>query len=172
MCRHALRTALVGFSCLFSTTFAQRLQGTNFTGWFKPEEFPDAQHANISALMKAAFERAQPDIFDSMAHRCIVDQVYPAIEDAVPSGFLKPFQAFDGVYFVGNNDWSSWAIDTREGIVLIDALLNADEARQVITPGLEAFGYEAADVKAILITHEHGDHVSIFYVSSRIVHVP
>ena len=134
---------------------------TNFSAFFEITEFPNAQTENVSLLLNEAVELAKPDLEDLMAARCIIGQRYPALADAsgilVP-GFVKPTMAFDGVYFVGQNWVSSWAIDTGEGLILIDTLDNAEEAERIIVPGLQAFGFEPTDVKAIFITHEHFDH--------------
>ncbi len=53
---------------------------------------------------------------------------------------------------------SAWAIKTADGIVLIEALNNADEAREIIVPGLRKLGLDPADIKYVIITHSHADH--------------
>ena len=71
---------------------------------------------------------------------------------------LAPTRVFDNLYFVGSRSVSSWAVATDEGIILIDALRNADEVRGVIEPGLRRVGLHPADIKYVLVTHAHGDH--------------
>lgn len=51
-----------------------------------------------------------------------------------------------------------WAIDTGDGLILIDALDNTDEAREIIVPGIQKFGFEGSDIKAVIVTHKHADH--------------
>lgn len=132
---------------------------TNFSTFFNVTEFPNAQTENVSLLLNQAVELAKPDLEDLMELRCIVAQRYRGLLSAMGTpGFVKPTMVFDGVYFVGQNWVSSWAIDTGEGLVLIDALDNAEQVERIIVPGLQAFGYEPKDVKAVFITHEHFDH--------------
>jgi len=49
---------------------------------------------------------------------------------------LEPMQVTDELYFLGNYWTSAWAVKTSKGIVIIDALDNADEAKQYIEGGL------------------------------------
>jgi len=67
-------------------------------------------------------------------------------------------RVFDNGYYVGDADVSSWAIKTTEGIILIDALTTEQDARRFIVEGLRSQGLDPADIRYILITHEHGDH--------------
>lgn len=71
---------------------------------------------------------------------------------------LTPTRVFDNLYFVGSRSVSSWAVTTDKGIILIDALRNADEVRGVIEPGLRSVGLDPANIKYVLVTHGHGDH--------------
>lgn len=69
-----------------------------------------------------------------------------------------PTKVFDNVYYVGSADVSTWAIDTPEGIVLIDAQTTEEEAQRYVVEGMRKLGLDPARVKYILITHEHFDH--------------
>jgi metallo-beta-lactamase class B len=68
----------------------------------------------------------------------------------------KPMKIFDNLYFVGTTSVSAWAIDTPEGIVLIDALNAADV--HVVIEGLQSLGLDPARIKYVVVTHGHGDH--------------
>lgn len=70
----------------------------------------------------------------------------------------KPTKVFDNVYYVGSADVSTWAIDTSEGIVLIDAQTTEEDAQRYVVDGMRKLGLDPARVKYILITHEHFDH--------------
>lgn len=78
----------------------------------------------------------------------------------VESGLTAPpaTRVFDNVYYVGNADVSTWAIDTAEGIILIDAQTTEADAQTYVIDGLRSLGLDPARVRYILITHEHGDH--------------
>ncbi|KAF4452216.1 hypothetical protein FALBO_16220, partial [Fusarium albosuccineum] len=72
-----------------------------------------------------------------------------------------PKKTFDNLFFVGEyTAWessaSSWAVDTGDGIVLIDAL-NADSV-QLVETGLTRLGMDPQDIKYIVVGHAHADH--------------
>ena len=69
-----------------------------------------------------------------------------------------PGRAFDNLCFVGNEWVSSWAIPTSDGILLIDAMDNDEEAERIIDAGMRRLGLDPAEIRTVLITHGHGDH--------------
>ena len=69
-----------------------------------------------------------------------------------------PGKAFDNLYFVGSKWVSSWAITTSDGIIMIDAMDNEEEAARIVDGGLRTLGLDPAQVKTIIVTHGHGDH--------------
>jgi metallo-beta-lactamase class B len=71
---------------------------------------------------------------------------------------LEPMQVMDELYFLGNYWTSSYAVKTSDGIVIIDALDNADEAEHYIEGGLRKLGLDPADIKYVIVSHAHGDH--------------
>jgi len=71
---------------------------------------------------------------------------------------LEPMQVMDELYFLGNYWTSSYAVKTSDGIVIIDALDNADEAEHYIEGGLRKLGLNPADIKYVIVSHAHGDH--------------
>jgi metallo-beta-lactamase class B len=83
------------------------------------------------------------------------------------SAYLRPIvadksvvaaRAFDNLYYIGKRFVGAWALKTSDGIVLIDAMNNAEDAEAVIAPGLRGLGLDPADVKLIIVTHGHYDH--------------
>ena len=56
---------------------------------------------------------------------------------------------------------SSYAFGTGEGLVLIDAGWGSEEAWQALTAGLESIGAQIADVRGVLVTHLHFDHLGL-----------
>ena len=71
---------------------------------------------------------------------------------------LAPMRVMDELYFLGNYWTSSWAVKTSRGIVIIDALDNADEAREYIEGGLKKLKLDPTDIKYVIVSHAHGDH--------------
>src|SRR6201989_3119691 len=64
----------------------------------------------------------------------------------------------DNLYFLGSYWTSAWAIKTSAGIIIIDALDNAAEAKEYIEGGLRKLGLDPADIKYVVVSHAHGDH--------------
>ncbi len=69
-----------------------------------------------------------------------------------------PTRVFDNLYYLGIEDVSAWAVDTPDGIILIDALNNSAEWIERIEPGMRKIGLDPARIKHVLVTHGHGDH--------------
>ena len=75
-----------------------------------------------------------------------------------PSDAVPATKAFDNLYFVGLRSVAAWAVTTSEGIILIDALNNSNDAKNTIVPGLKSLGLDPNQIKYVVITHSHGDH--------------
>jgi metallo-beta-lactamase class B len=69
-----------------------------------------------------------------------------------------PAKVADNLYFLGYGIVSAWAVDTSDGIILIDALSNQAEADKYIIGGLQKLGLDPSRIKTIIISHGHGDH--------------
>jgi len=74
------------------------------------------------------------------------------------SAGISATKVFDNLYFVGTGGVSSWVIKTSDGLILIDALNTNNQAEQYIEKGMIALGLNPADIKYLIIGHEHGDH--------------
>ncbi|MGR6330036.1 MBL fold metallo-hydrolase [Sphingomonas sp. XXL09] len=70
----------------------------------------------------------------------------------------KPIEVFDRVYSIGTAENNIWAIDTNEGILLLDALTSEADARDVIVANMKTLGLDPKRIRIILITHNHLDH--------------
>jgi metallo-beta-lactamase class B len=70
-----------------------------------------------------------------------------------------PTKMFDQFYYLGVNWVSAWALNTRDGIILFDTLNNTAEATQFIEGGLRKVGLDPANIKYIVVSHGHPDHV-------------
>ena len=71
---------------------------------------------------------------------------------------LEPMQVMDELYFLGNYWTSAWAVKTSKGLVIIDALDNADEAKTYIEEGSRKLKLDPSDIKYVIVSHAHGDH--------------
>jgi len=70
---------------------------------------------------------------------------------------VEPWKPFDNVTFVGVCWVSSWLIETSEGHVLIDTLYGPFIGQLI--ENLKSTGVDFADIKYVLMTHGHFDHV-------------
>jgi metallo-beta-lactamase class B len=75
----------------------------------------------------------------------------------VATWHAEPVKVFDNLYFVGMTEYSSWALTTSQGIILIDAIYDYSVEDEV-AGGLKTLGLNPADVKYVLVSHAHGDH--------------
>ncbi len=71
---------------------------------------------------------------------------------------VAPVKAFDNLYFLGLPRVYSWALDTPDGIILLDSLNNDQDAEEKIVGGLEQLGLDPSRIQYVVISHEHGDH--------------
>jgi hypothetical protein len=128
------------------------------SNFFNIISFPNEQTSNVTRyLNEAAALATDGTLHQYFQDQCIVQQVYPALFQFVP-GFVAPFEAFDDHHFIGHSGVSSWAYNTTEGVVVIDALNDQEEVEEILLPGLRAFGLRREDIKHLIITHEHSDH--------------
>ncbi len=66
-------------------------------------------------------------------------------------------QVFDNLYLLTTKMNSAWAVNTSEGIILIDTLFGY-AGQDEIVDGLKKVGLDPANIKYIVVSHAHGDH--------------
>src|SRR5689334_12078089 len=69
----------------------------------------------------------------------------------------EPVKVFDNLYFVGQTEYSVWAITTSAGIILIDAIFDYSVDDEVVG-GLKKLGLDPANIKYVIVSHGHSDH--------------
>jgi len=68
-----------------------------------------------------------------------------------------PFRIKGGIYILGGlSPSAAYAVETSEGVVLVDSGLQSDAS--AVKSQLEKLGLDWRQVRAILLTHAHGDH--------------
>lgn len=70
----------------------------------------------------------------------------------------EPVKVFDNLYFVGEQEYSAWAVVTSEGIIIIDPIFDYSVEDEVVG-GLRKLGLDPANIKYVLVSHAHYDHV-------------
>jgi metallo-beta-lactamase class B len=144
------------------------LLGVSLAGCTAPtaQSGPPASAATVEAHVAKARELANGDL--RMLMRLCEPQ--PA-ERAKPSAAMDdslrqliarpappPTQVFDNLYFVGGAWVSAWILRTSDGLILIDALNNTEEAKSLIEGGMAKLRLDPRQIKYIIVTHGHGDH--------------
>src|SRR5688572_27411076 len=71
--------------------------------------------------------------------------------------YADPQKVFDNLYFVGQTEYSAWAITTSQGIILLDAIYDYSVEAEV-DEGLRKLGLNPADIKYVIVSHGHLDH--------------
>ncbi len=74
-----------------------------------------------------------------------------------PSQPVEPYKVIGNIYYVGAVNISSHIIVTSEGLILLDT--GTQEMLPGIRTNLKKLGYTLQDIKIILSSHAHWDHV-------------
>ena len=69
----------------------------------------------------------------------------------------EPVKVFDNLYFLGQSEFSVWAITTSQGIILLDAIFDYSVEDEVVG-GMKKLGLDPTQIKYVLVSHGHLDH--------------
>ena len=72
-------------------------------------------------------------------------------------GKIEPFKIIGNVYFIGTFQSSAHLIDTGDGLIVIDT--GYENAFYLVIDSIYKLGFNPKDVKYIINTHWHWDHV-------------
>ena len=87
-----------------------------------------------------------------------VELMTPPAGDPQRTELAEPFEIIDGVYFVGARiHLPSYLFTSSEGHILMDTAY--EENVSEIISNIEKLGFDPDDVKVLLSTHAHHDHV-------------
>ena len=79
----------------------------------------------------------------------------------------EPLKVFDNLYYVGEKEYSSWAITTPAGIIIIDPIYDYSVEEQVVG-GLKKLGLDPSQIKYVVVSHAHRDHAGgAWYLQER-----
>lgn len=71
--------------------------------------------------------------------------------------YAEPARVFDNLQYVGMTEFSTWAVTTSEGIIIIDPIFDYSVEAEVVE-GLQKLGFDPADIRYVLVSHGHYDH--------------
>ena len=128
--------------------------------------------AEINVALQAAKTAAGFEFLGTLVRTCLLPQsggenltndapAYVTDPSKAPprdTWFAEPAKVFDNLYFVGGKLHSSWALTTKDGIILIDTIYPYN-SEELIIAGMKKVGLDPAQIKYVLISHAHGDHI-------------
>ncbi|HVH27836.1 MAG TPA: MBL fold metallo-hydrolase [Vicinamibacterales bacterium] len=71
--------------------------------------------------------------------------------------YAEPAKVFDNLYYLGQTEYSAWAVTTSAGIIIVDALFDYS-ANDEIVNGLTKLGLDPMTIKYVIVSHGHIDH--------------
>jgi metallo-beta-lactamase class B len=128
--------------------------------------------AEIQAALESAKTAAGFEFLGTLVRTCLLPQsggedtrdnvpnyiTNPASVPARDVWYAEPARVFDNLYFVGGKLHSAWALTTGEGIILIDTIYPYN-SEELIIGGMQKLGLDPKNIKYVLISHAHGDHI-------------
>jgi metallo-beta-lactamase class B len=129
------------------------------------QTYPDTVDGHVAAATAAAGSD-----YASVATRLCTPPAPPAPRNASaaaprPAGaparetwYAKPVKVFDNLFFVGQSEYSAWAVTTSDGIIIIDPIFDYSVEDEVVA-GLKTLGLDPNTIKYVLVSHAHYDHV-------------
>jgi metallo-beta-lactamase class B len=122
----------------------------------------DTVEAHVAAA-KAAAGQEHVFLFNSLCA-----EPAPATQQnrapAPPSGppdrsqwHAEPVKVFDNLYFVGQTEYSAWAVTTSQGIIIIDTIWDYSVEDEIVG-GLTKLGFDPREIKYAIVSHGHIDH--------------
>jgi metallo-beta-lactamase class B len=79
-------------------------------------------------------------------------------EPPKPNAPYPPFRIGEGLYYVGGSDYASYLIATKAGLIVIDG--GDAVVGKLVVRNIRTLGFDPANVKVLLNTHQHFDHAA------------
>jgi metallo-beta-lactamase class B len=134
-------------------------------GYPTPEQYAGSKEAQAHVAKAKAIAGSDAKLLARFENTCgPLGPQRPALEaqnagqKPAPSAAVEPVRIFDNLWYFGFNTVGAWAIQTSDGLILIDALNTVEEAETIIEPSLRKAGLNPADVKYVIVGHGHFDH--------------
>ena len=96
-------------------------------------------------------------VFGFLAGSFVSGQTTAPVPARVPQEKFPPFTVIGNIHYVGSTNAGAFLVTTREGHILIDTGYPRTESW--VRESIEQLGFKIADIKLILNTHAHSDHV-------------
>src|SRR5689334_17059834 len=113
----------------------------------------------VEAAQQAAKEAAEFEHLGTLARLCLLPPSRSEdLSDKVPPYVADPTKVFDNFYFIGGKVHSSWALKTSEGLIVFDTIFPYN-SEELVIGGLQKLGLDPKDIKYLIISHAHQDHI-------------
>ncbi len=126
----------------------------------------DTVESHVAAA-KAAARGEHTELFDRVCTAPPAAPATPAARGTTPARpagppdraqwHAEPVKVFDNLYFVGQTEYSAWAVNTSDGIIVVDAIFDYSIEDEVVN-GLTKLGLDPKKIKYVIISHGHLDH--------------
>jgi metallo-beta-lactamase class B len=113
------------------------------------------------AAAKAAAGKDHTVLFDSLCAPAAGPPVRAPGPRPVPersTWHYEPVKVFDNLYYIGEKEYSAWAIVTSQGIIVIDTIWSYSVEDEIVG-GLKKLGFDPANIKYAIVSHAHIDHI-------------
>jgi metallo-beta-lactamase class B len=129
----------------------------------KGPQTADTIEAHVAAA-KAAAGQDYVGVFNTLCPAPAPPAAPRSAAQAPPPGppprsqwHAEPVKVFDNLYFLGQTEYSVWAITTSRGIILVDTIWDYSIEDEV-AGGLTKLGLDPRQIKYAIISHGHIDH--------------
>jgi metallo-beta-lactamase class B len=160
-----MRPADIGVAVLFAIA-------AGAPGTLAQTKAPRDFDAEIRAAIQSAKTASEFEFLGTLARNCLLPQsggenasdnvpefvTNPGRAPARDTWYAEPAKVFDNLYFVGGKVHSAWALTSSEGIILIDTIYPYN-SEELIVKGLSKLGLDAKNIKYVLVSHAHSDHI-------------
>jgi metallo-beta-lactamase class B len=113
------------------------------------------------AAAKAAAGQEHPGLFNTV---CAEPELPAAPAQSGAPGppdrsqwHAEPVKVFDNLYYVGQTEYSAWAVTTSDGIIIIDTIWDYSVEDEIVG-GLTKLGLDPKKIKYAIVSHGHIDH--------------
>ena len=148
-----MRTVLIGLSFVLGSVslLAQTVPNTVDAHIAAAKAAAGSEHTNtFNSLCMATEERAS----SNPAPRA---NATPAPPPDRAKWHVEPMKVFDNLYYLGQSEYSAWAVTTSAGIIVIDTLFDYSVEDEIVN-GLTKLGLDPKNIKYAIVSHAHSDH--------------
>ncbi len=157
-----LKSYLIGL--VIATSVGFWLSTANILG-----QSTDSVEAHVAAA-KAAAGNDHAEVFNNLCSAPAPAPAQPPVQQARPPAarpqgpppqsawHVEPAKVFDNLYYLGQSEYSAWAVTTSAGIIVVDTLFDYSVEDEIIG-GLTKLGLDPKNIKYVLVSHAHSDHI-------------